>query len=259
MLVDPPATVFLRGGRLLLRWPRVPEVSLRLRAAPSWVERDLRTLTARRFAGRPEATEAAKKADDLNTQGDELAASARKETDLVKKYPSEGYRRRALDLVDRLARQFEGTEYAAEASRLRQELTGGETPPPDNVTKPPDDGTKPPDREPIESARKLLEWAEQALSNEEFLKAEIFSRNVIDRWPGTPEEIKAGELLGRATAGARATRERDDWIRDTLARARNLVKNRQPEKAIPLFEDVLKKHPGSPLVKGVAEELEALR
>jgi hypothetical protein len=282
LLLDQPASASQRAGRLLLRWPKSPELTLHVRSAPSWIERDLRTAladanaalraeqlgkamilfeaAAKRFASRPEGEEAARKAKGLRAGAEELAASARKEAKWAKQYESEGNTRRALEVVDRLGRQYEGTEFAEEAARLRRDLTGGgAAKPPDNGTKPPDSGTKPPEREPIETARKLIAWAEEALAREEYLKAEIFAKNVLDRWPGTSEEMRAGELLGKATAGGRAARERDEWIRETLTRARNLVKNRQPDKAVPLFEEVLKRYPNSPLVKGVAEELEKLR
>ncbi|MCE9582849.1 MAG: FHA domain-containing protein [Planctomycetes bacterium] len=281
LVFDAPADVKLEGTRLTLRWPKAAEIAIHLRAAPSWVEREVKIILAdatasaragqlgkaltlfddlgRRFASRPEGQTGATKAKDLRTQGDAESKRAREEVDMALKFGGDLNRQRALDLVDGLERQWQGTDYAAEGARLRKKLSPDSPKPPDDPGPKPPDGPKPPEKEPIESARSLLKWAEEALAKEEYLKAEIFARNVIDRWPGTPEEMQAGELLGRATSGGKAALERDNWIRETLGRARNLVKNRQSDKAVPLFEEVLKKYPDSPLVKGVKEELDKLR
>jgi pSer/pThr/pTyr-binding forkhead associated (FHA) protein len=283
ILFDSPADVKLDGTSLQIRWsPKPPEVVLHLRPAPSWVEREVRTLLAdanaaarasqlgkalvmfedlgKRYADREEGRTGASKGKELRGQAEELARKARAEVSNAKKYPSKATTQIAMDLVDQLERQWEGSEFAATGAKLRQEMSPDSVvKPPDEVPKPPDETPKPPPKEPVENAETLLKWAEEALAKEEWLKAEIYARNVIDRWPGTPEEMKAGELLGRATSGGKAARDRDAWIRETLTKARNLVKNRQSDKAAPLFEEVLKKHPDSPLVKGVKEELEKIR
>ncbi len=281
ILFDTPAAVRLAGTRLTLRWdPRPAEVALHLRPAPSWVEREARTLLAdataaarasqngkalvifedlaKRYANREEGETGAAKGKELRKQAEALAKRAREEVANAKKYPSKASTAIALELADQLERQWEGSEFGPEGTRLRKELVPDAVVDPD-PKKPPDDTPKPPEKETIENARTLLKWAEEALAREEWLKAEIYAKNVIDRWPGTAEEMKAGELLGKATSGGKAARERDDWIREMLTKARNLVKNRQSDKAIPLFEEVLKKYPDSPLVKGVSDELAKLR
>ncbi|MEK7466776.1 MAG: FHA domain-containing protein [Planctomycetota bacterium] len=283
LLLDPPADVKLEGARLTLRWsPRPAEVALHMRPAPSWVEKEVRTLFAdanaaarasllgkalvifedlgKRYPDREEGRTGATRGKDLRAQADEVARKARAEVSNAKKYPSKATTQIAMDLIDQLERQWEGSEFAAEGAKLRLVMSGDTAEkPPDETPKPPDETPKPPPKEPVENAQTLLKWAEEALAKEEWLKAEIFARNVLDRWPGSPEEMKAGELLGRATSGGKAARERDAWIRETLTKARNLVKNRQSDKAAPLFEEVLKKYPDSPLVKGVAEELAKIR
>ena len=275
---DVPTGIRLEGARLTFRWPKAAEFTLHLRSGASWIEREVLSMTAeanaaskagtwgkallileglaKRHPSRPEGKAAVAKAEELRQKAAELKKNAERETEMAKKYPSNANTRRALDLVDELERGFEGTEYASAAARLRKELVPDQPKPPDDT---PPDVPKPPEKEPIESARKLLAWADDAFAKEEWLKAEIFCRNVIDRFPGTPEEMKAGELLGRVTAGGKAARERDAWIRDSLTRARNLVKNRQADKAIPVFEEVLAKYPDSPLVKGVREEMERIK
>ncbi|KAF0241286.1 MAG: FHA domain-containing [Planctomycetota bacterium] len=283
VLFDTPADVKLEGTRLRIRWsPRPAEVALRLRPAASWVEREVRELLAdanaasrasqlgkalvifedlgKRYPEREEGRTGASRGKELRAQAEEVARKARAEVSNAKKYPSKSTTQIALDLIDQLERQWDGSEFAAEGARLRQAMSPESVEkPPDETTRPPDETPKPPPKEPVENAQTLLKWAEEAIAKEEWLKAEIFARNVMDRWPGTPEEMKAGELLGRATSGGKAARDRDAWIRETLTKARNLVKNRQSDKAAPLFEEVLKKYPDSPLVKGVKEELEKIR
>lgn len=282
LVLDAPASVELAGNRLEIRWATAAETVIRFKPAPTWIEREVRSLVAdanaaikagalgkalllfqdlaKRYPDREESREAGKKLAELKERGAEAVKNAARETDMAKKYPSNANTKKASELIAALERDFEGTEFASEAVRLRKELFPDEKPPdpPPDGEKPPD-GNKPPAKEPIENARKLLGWAEEAFGKEEFLKAEIYCRNVIDRWPGTAEEMKAGEILGRVTQKARAARERDVWIRETLAKARNLVKNGQREKAVPLFEEVLGKYPESPLVKGVREELDKLK
>ncbi|MBI2920460.1 MAG: FHA domain-containing protein [Planctomycetes bacterium] len=280
LMFDAPASAEMAGNRLTLRWTAGSPTVVRLKAAPSWIEREVRSLVAdanaaykagsfgkalilfqdlaKRYPDREESKEAAKKLAELKERGSEAVKNASRETDMAKKYPSNANTKKAAELIGALEREFEGTEFASEAIRLRKELFPDEKPPdpPPDGSKPP---VKPPEKEPVENARKLLAWAEEAFGKEEYLKAEIYCRNVIDRWPGTAEEMKAGEILGRVTQGARAARERDGWIRETLTKARNLVKNGQREKAVPMFEEVLQKYPSSPLVKGVREELDKVK
>ncbi len=282
LLFDTPAAVRLDGSRLTLRWdPRPAEVAIHLRPAPSWVEREAGSLLAdataaarasqngkalvifedlaKRYANREEGETGASRGKELRKQAEALLKRAREEVANAKKYPSKATTAIALELADQLERQWEGSEFAPEGTRLRKELVPDAVVEPVDPKKPPDETPKPPEKETIENARALLKWSEEALAKEEWLKAEIYAKNVIDRWPGTAEEMKAGELLGRATSGGKAARERDDWIREMLTKARNLVKNRQSDKAVPLFEEVLKKYPDSPLVKGVSEELGKIR
>ncbi|MCC6737994.1 MAG: FHA domain-containing protein [Planctomycetia bacterium] len=282
LVVEPPAFARRTGSVLTLRWdPRPPEVSLQLRAAASWVEKEAVTLLAdataaarasqlgkalvtfealaARFASREEGATAAARGQELRKQAEELARRARNEVANALKFPSKAGTQKAMELIDQLERQWAGSEFADEGSRLKKELVPEAPVDPKDPKTEPDPVPPPPDKEPIENARTLLQWAEEAIAKEEWLKAEIYVKNVMDRWPGTAEEMKAGELLGRATSGAKAARERDGWIRETLTKARNLVKNRQSDKAVPLFEEALKRYPDSPLMKGVQEELDKIR
>ncbi|NUN48570.1 MAG: FHA domain-containing protein, partial [Candidatus Brocadiae bacterium] len=278
LALSDPATVTLGGNLLWITWRKIPAVSIFLRGVPSWIEKEIRALTAQATAAekageygkalllwadlagrnpnRPEGRTASRRASELRRTADDLVAAAKAEVASARKFPSKAGTRIALEKIDALDAGYAGTEYAETARALRAELLPPETPPdppPDVV--PPDNPATP---EQIENARKLLVWAEEAVAREEWLKAEIYAKNVMDRWPGSPEEMKAGEILGRARSGAKAAAERDAWIRDTLSRARNLVRNSQADKAKPLFEEVLQKHPDHPLVKGVREELEKL-
>jgi pSer/pThr/pTyr-binding forkhead associated (FHA) protein/tetratricopeptide (TPR) repeat protein len=277
LVLDEPALATLDERGLSLRWPVASDKTLHLRSAPTWLEREIRGLgadanaasragelgkalllyeeLAKRFPERSEGVEAAKAAGELRKKGAEGLRLARNEVSNARKYPSDANTEHALKVIDGMIRDFAGTDIAAEAMAIRKEFKSDEVPP-DPVE--PVESVEPP-KEPIENARKLLAWAEEALGKEEFLKAEIFCRNVMERFASTAEEMKAGELLGRVRSAAKAAQERDSWIRENLTKARNLAKNRQPEKAIPIFEEVLRKYPSSPLVEGVAEELAKLK
>ncbi len=106
----------------------------------------------------------------------------------------------------------------------------------------------------------LMKKAKTSFEKEAWMVAKVFAENVIRKGgPNTDQAKEAQDLLAAIPKAREEAKARDEFVTKRLATAATFEKNNMPEKAAPIYDEILKKHPKFPRAAEIQGKLDEAR